>query len=269
MQSVFRNPLASPMVLGLTAGGSLLVLFVFLLDWHLTFPFMVPVAAFTGCLAALLTVYNSARQSGQVSMTRLILAGIALSTVLVAIQGALLYAFRDRWDLIQTFTEWEAGSTAYRSWNHVHLQLPLTLIGLFGCLYYRHEINILALGDEEALSLGVEVNKVRWRLFLCVCLLTGGALAAMGVIAFFGLVLPHVLRSAYGPDNRRLIPLCILIGSPTLTALDLVLRSLSLHQLSIGNMSAILGGIFFLVLLLRSQRGIMKGPLRPFTEAAK
>lgn len=254
MQSIFRNPLASPMVLGLTSGGSLLVLFTFLLEWHLSFPFSVPLAAFIGCLLALLTVYNSARQWGEVNMTRLILAGIALSTVLVAIQGAALYAFRDHWSLVQTFSEWEAGSTTYRSWSHVHLQLPVTLVGLFGCWTYRNEINILTLGDEEALSLGVEVSKVRWRLFLCICLLTGGALAAMGVIAFFGLVLPHMLRSKFGPDHRNLIPLCILIGSPTLALLDLLLRALSLHQLSIGNVSAILGGIFFLALLLRTHQ---------------
>ena len=76
----------------------------------------------------------------------------------------------------------------------------------------------------------------------------------MGVIAFFGLVLPHMLRSKFGPDHRNLIPLCILIGSPTLALLDLLLRALSLHQLSIGNVSAILGGIFFLALLLRTHQ---------------
>ncbi len=253
MQSLFHNPLASPMILGLTSGGSLLVVIVFMLGWHLSHPFAIPMAAFSGCLITLLVVYTLARRDGTVNMTTLILAGIALSTVLIAAQGALMYAFRERWDLIQILTEWEAGSTADRNWNHVHLQLPLTLIGLWGCLHYSDEINILALGEEEATSLGVEVEKVRWRLFLCVSLLTGGAIAAMGIIAFFGLVLPHVIRKLQGPDNRTLIPLCILAGSPTLAALDLILRVFSLHELSIGNVSAILGGIFFLILIFGSR----------------
>ena len=132
---------------------------------------------------------------------------------------------------VQTLTEWEAGTTADRGWYHVHMQLPLTLVGLWGCCCYRREIDILALGDEEAHNLGVDVATVRWRLFLCVALLTGGALAAIGIIAFFGLVLPHLLRRLVGPSNRLLIPLSIIGGAFTLTALDLLLRLLSIHTL--------------------------------------
>ena len=254
MQSLFQNPLASPMILGLTSGGSLLVVIVFVLGWHLVHPFTIPFAAVLGCLMTLLVVYAVSRQHGSTSMTHFILSGISLSTVLIAMQGAIIYAFRDRWDLVQTFTEWEAGSTADRSWYHVHLQLPLTLVGLWGCYAYRHEINLMALGEDDATYLGVEVATVRWRLFLCVSLLTGGAIAAMGIVAFFGLVLPHVLRRLFGPDNRLLIPLCIAVGSPTLVALDLSLRLFGLHELSIGNVSAILGGVFFLILLFGLQQ---------------
>lgn len=254
MQSLFQNPLASPMLLGLASGGSLLVVLIFIMGWHLSHPFTLPVAAVVGCLATLLIVYNLSRQNGIANMNYLILSGIALSTVLVAVQGAIMYAFRDHWELVQTFTEWEAGSSTDRSWSHVHLQLPLTLLGLYGCYRYRTEINLMALGEEEATNLGVEVAKVRWRLFLCVSLLTGGAIAAMGIIAFFGLVLPHVLRSLHGPDNRILIPFCMMLGGPALLLFDIFLRSFSIHELSIGSISALLGGLFFLVLLLRQQR---------------
>lgn len=254
MQALFHNPLASPSVLGISCGGSLFVVIVFILEWNLHYPFAIPLAAVIGCLLALLLIYFLSRYHPSAQLTTLILTGIALSTLLIAIQGAIMYALRDRWQLIQTLTEWEAGSTTDRSWKHVHMQLPLTLVGLAGCWLYSREIDILALGEEEAKNLGVEVEKVRWRLFLCVAILTGGALAAVGIIAFFGLVLPHVVRRIQGPDSRRLIPLCIIAGSVALAAMDLFLRIFSIHAFSIGNVSAILGGVFFMLLLFRSRK---------------
>lgn len=261
MQALFQNPLASPSVLGISCGGSLLVLLVFIFGWHLQFPYAVPLAAFLGALATLLIIYFLARQSNGTTLHSLILTGIALSTLLIAIQGAIIFALRDQWQLIQTLTEWEAGSTTDRNWKHVHMQLPLTLVGLSGCLLYRKELDILALGEEEAKNLGVEVEKVRWRLFWCVALLTGGTIAAVGIIAFFGLVLPHVVRRLQGSSNRHLIPLCILSGSTALAAMDLTLRILGIHAFSIGNVSAILGGIFFLLLLFRRKQTILSDKL--------
>jgi len=254
MQALFHNPLASPNILGISCGGGLLVVLVFVMQWHLAYPFAIPLAAFIGSLLTLLFVYSLSLSRGGAQLNTLILTGIAVSSLLLAIQAAIMYALRDQWMLIQTLTEWEAGSTFDRDWKHVHMQLPLTLIGLFGCWYYRSEIDILALGEEEAKNLGVEVDKVRWRLFLCVALLTGGSIAAVGMIAFFGLVLPHLVRYVQGPANHHLIPLCMLVGGTTFAAMDLLLRVLEIHSLSIGNISAILGGVFFLILLRGSHR---------------
>lgn len=248
-QALFCNPLASPSVLGITAGGSLLAVLVLIVGWHVTFPFSLAVAAIAGSLVTLVIVYSIAKRHGGAQLHTLILTGIALSTVLMAIQDALVYAMRDRWPLIQTITEWMAGSTYDRTWDHVNVQLPLTIVGLAGCWRYGREINILALGEEEALSLGVDVSTVRWRLFLCVALLAGGALASLGAVAFFGFILPHILRRCVGPDHTRLIPLGIAVGGASLLALDLLLRTFSIHAFSIGNVSSILGGIFFVVLL--------------------
>lgn len=253
-QALFQNPLASPSVLGIPAGGSLLVVMVFILELHYDFPYAIPISAFIGCLSALLIVYALSRRKGQVEMTHMVLIGIAISTLIITIQSTIIFAFRDRWHIIQTLTEWEAGSTSDRNWSHVHMQLPLTIFGLFGCWLYSKEINIMALGEEEAKNLGVEVGRVRWRLFLCVSLLTSGAVAAVGSIAFFGLILPHLIRRFVGPDNCRLIPLSMLAGSAALTAIDFCLRLFSLHSFSIGNISAIIGGIFFLCLLYGNQK---------------
>jgi iron complex transport system permease protein len=253
-QALFQNPLASPSVLGIPAGGSLLVVLVLILELHFDFPYIIPISAFIGCLGTLLIVYNLSRRNGYVQLTHMVLTGIAVSTIVITIQSTIIYAFRDRWHIIQTLTEWEAGSTFDRSWSHVHMQLPLTLFGLIGCCLYSKEINIMTCGEEEAKNLGVDVGKVRWRLFLCVSLLTSGAVAAVGSIAFFGLILPHLIRRFTGPDNRRLIPLAIIAGATALTALDVSLRFFALHALTIGNLSAIIGGLFFLCLLFGSKR---------------
>lgn len=254
IQALFHNPLASPNVLGISCGGGLLVVLVFILEWHVKYPFAIPTAAFIGCLGTLILVYSLSWSQGEVQLNSLILTGIAISSLLFAVQAAIMYAFRDQWILIQTLTEWEAGSTFDRSWKHVHMQLPLTIIGLYGCWHYHSEIDILALGEEEAKSLGVEVQRVRWRLFLCIALLTGGAISAVGMIAFFGLVLPHLIRYIQGPSNHHLIPLCILIGSIAFAAIDLLLRLLNIHAISIGNVSAIMGGLFFLILIRNYRR---------------
>lgn len=259
MQAIFHNPLASPNILGISCGGALLVVLVFILEWHLEYPFAIPMAAFVGSLITLLFVYSLARSNGQVQLHTLILTGIAISSLLIAIQAAIMYALRDHWMLIQTLSEWEAGTTMDRDWKHVHMQLPLTLIGIYGCWHYRSEIDILALGEDEAKNLGVEVDKIRWRLFLCVALLTGGAIAAVGMIAFFGLVLPHLVRYIQGPANHHLIPLCVLIGSTSFASMDLLLRILQIHALTIGNVSAILGGIAFLMLMQNSRRLLSGG----------
>ncbi len=254
MQSLFHNPLASPSVLGISCGGSLLVTIVYVMNWHFIYPYAIPLAAVSGCLITLLVVYGLSQSYGELQLNTLILTGIAISTLLFACQGVIMYALRDHWNLIQILTEWESGSTIDRTWRHVHMQLPLTVIGIMGCWKHRLELDVLALGSEEALNLGVDVENVRWRLFFSVALLTGGALAAVGTIAFFGLVLPHLFRRLFGPRNKTLIPLCIFGGGVTFCYLDLLLRVFNIHRLSIGNISSVLGGLFFLMLLFGKTR---------------
>ncbi len=249
-QSLFRNPLASPSVLGIPFGGSFVVVIAFVFGLHFRYPAAIPIAAAFGSLGTLLLVYSFSLRKGRLELPSLVLNGIAISTVLMATQKAMLYMMRDQWALIQTLTEWEAGSTADRSWQHVSMQLPFALIGLIGSLRYTRELNVLALGEEEAESLGVDVQKVRTFLFLFVALLIGGALAAVGVIAFFGLILPHILRKLVGSDNRHLLPLSALGGATSLVGLELLLRLTGTYLFTIGNISSLLGGFFFLLLLL-------------------
>jgi iron complex transport system permease protein len=253
-QSLFRNPLATPSVLGLPFGGSFCVVCAFAMGWNVTYPFSIPIAAFCGCIATLFIVTLCSRRRGETEMMTLILNGIAVSMVIMTAQKTLLYMLRDQWSLIQAVTEWEAGSTADRTWNHVHMQLPLTIIGLWVAMRYRSELNILALGEEEAHHLGVEVRRVRWHLFFAAALLTGGAIAAVGLIAFFGLLMPHMFRSLLGPNNEKLLPVCAVGGAALLALMETVLRLTHTHLFTIGNVSALLGAVFFLLLLLGEEK---------------
>ncbi|GAB4232879.1 MAG: iron ABC transporter permease [Chlamydiales bacterium] len=253
MQALFQNPLASPNILGLSSGGSLATVIVLAFGWHFHFPLLLPLAATCGSLATILLVYGFARSRGIFSNLHVILTGIAFSSVLVAIQQSLLYILRDHWELIQTVTEWEAGTSFDRSWHHVNMQLPLTFLGLIGCYHYRREMNVIALGEEEASLLGVNLPQVRWRLILCISLLTGSALAGIGPIAFFGLLLPHIVRKFIGFDHRRVILYCIFAGSLVMAGMDLLIRLCSITLFTMGNISSLIGGLFFLTLLLKKE----------------
>ena len=254
MQALFVNPLASPAILGVSSGGSLAVTLIFLSGFQLTAPYLIPLSAIAGCLAALALVYSFAKVRGRIALPTLLLSGIAFSTVLSALQGALLYAFRDHWQLVQTLAEWGAGSSWDRSWQQVHFQLPLSLIGLACCWKNRKELDILMLGEEEAANLGVEVKEVRLQLFVSVALLCGGALAALGLIPFFGLMIPHTARALGGLKHQSLLPRCALLGSLSLLMMDYSLRALEIFQMTIGTVSALIGGLFFLFLFFYSER---------------
>lgn len=260
MQSLFQSPLASPSVLGVSAGGSLCVIAVLAFQWHLYFPVLWPLAAVVGCMATLMVVYGLARDRGQLQIPLLILSGVALSTLLLTLQSVLMYILRDQWQMVMTIREWEVGSTLNRSWKQFNLLAPLALVGLYGCWYYRRELDLMSLGDEEAENLGVSIGVTRWRLFLCTALLTGGVISSVGIIAFFGLVLPNLLRMVATPRCTTLIPLCMAVGSISLAGLDLGLRLLDIQWLTLGNVSALFGGLFFFVLLFKQRYRFSSSP---------
>lgn len=263
MQALFNNPLASPNLLGISSGASLFAIFVLINGLHLRYPFAISLAAALGALLALFAVQFMAKKIVGDALYGLILAGVALSALLYAIQAAIIYGWREEWSLVQTIAEWEAGSTFDRSWLHVHMQLPLTLVGLLGCWRYRAEIDILSLGDDEATSLGVDVATVRSRLFISVALLVGGAMAAVGMIAFLGLILPLLIRHYVGAAIRTALPFSLVCGSLCFASIDLTMRLFGFHALSVGHLFAILGGLCFIVMIqMRKMRVRWGGDVR-------
>lgn len=250
MQALFQNPLASPGVLGITVGSSLFVVIAALFNLIELSPLVLPLAAFIGALVALGALLLLAKDF---SSGTLILTGVALSTVFVAAQGALIYTLKDRWQLVTLLTEWEAGSTIHLTWQETHLIAPLFITGLFIAFLHRRELEILALGDEEAMILGIEPKKIRFRLVLASALLVAGALSAVGVIAFFGLIIPHIVRSLKGASHPQFLLWNLLLGGGGLYLLDLLLRTLEVEILTVGSLSAVLGGLFFLYLLSKRE----------------
>lgn len=253
MQALFGNPLASPSSLGITSGGSLLIVLSYCLGLVPLLPISIPLLAFTGSLITLLGVYSLTQWRGGGSVT-LLLVGLAISTLLNALESSLIYSVRDRWDLVRVLYEWANASSLDRSWSDVVLQLPFCLIGNFGIWSKRREIDIMSLGEEQAIALGVDTSRLRNQLFLYISLITGSTLASMGSLPFFGLLLPHLVRLITGPRNRELLPLCLIFGAGILCLLDWVLRVTSLNFLSLGNVCAVTGAAGFVVLFLYSER---------------
>lgn len=247
MQAVFCNPLAAPSVLGISAGSHFAVTLILILGLHHLSTSMIPLAAIGGAFTTLLFVHLIKRHQTTHS---LILAGMAISTLLLAIQDFFLYAVRDNWILIQTLSEWQMGNTAHMTWQDVQMQLPATLLGLWGCWHYRREIDLFSLGEEQAMALGVHIPTVRWRLFIYTALLTGSATAVLGIVPFLGLIMPHLLRQFRICLAKSLIPLCIVSGASLLIAIDSLLRLTKFNHATLGNTTALLGGLFFLCLLI-------------------
>lgn len=248
MQALFRNPLASPSVLGVSAGASLSITIMFACGIHGFSTLTLPCAAITGALLSLFLVQLFSRAQ---TAHGLILAGMAISTLLIATQDLVLYALRYKWELLQTLTEWQNGFSGNLNWQHVLMQFPLSSLGLWGCWHYRREVDLFALGEEQASALGVDVPRIRWKLFMCVALLTGSSIAVLGVLPFLGLILPNVIRQIYICQARALIPWCMIAGGFLLVAMDYLLRSLALTEITLGTITALLGGGFFLLLLLK------------------
>jgi iron complex transport system permease protein len=252
-QGVLLNPLADPFTLGVSTGAAFAAALAIILGWggiHVLGLSALPVLAFLGALGALYLVYLLGRLDGRVHPTTLVLAGIIVSTFLSA-WISLLKSLNE--DSISTIVLWIMGSLSGKSWLHVLLLLPYVLVGGALVLCYARELDLFSLGDIQAQQLGVEVAKVRFVLLVAASLVTAAAVSVSGVIGFVGLVVPHLVRLALGPQHRRLLPLALLVGALLVLVADTLARSLlpKGQELPVGVVTAILGGPFFCYLLLR------------------
>jgi iron complex transport system permease protein len=251
-QTLFRNPLVSPDILGVSTGAGLgAVLGIFL---------SLPVAAiqllaFIVGLATVGLVYAiAALVHGREPVLVLVLAGVVVG----ALAGAaisLLKILADPYDQLPAIVFWLLGSLSAIRKGEVWAAVPLVLIGLLALVVLRWRINVLSLGDEEAKALGVETGRLRLVVVAAATLITASVVAISGVIGWVGLVIPHIARMAVGPSFDRLLPTATLLGAGYLLIVDTLARTMARIEVPIGILTAIIGAPFFLWLLARGREG--------------
>ncbi len=244
LQGVMRNPLAAPNLIGVSAGGGLAAVIIMILLPQF-YNLLVP-AAFTGSLTASFLIYLLAWKQG-IQPTRLILAGVAVASLLGAGINTLLVLYPDR---VAGVLDFMVGSVSARSWRHVHAIWPYALVGTVTALFMAGKLNILVLGETTAASLGLKVELTRMILIATAALLAASAVSVAGLLGFVGLLVPHILRMIIGSDHRFLFPACVMGGAGLLMACDTAGRIIrDPVELPVGIIMALLGAPFFLYLL--------------------
>ncbi|MCZ8516383.1 iron ABC transporter permease [Paenibacillus filicis] len=255
-QGVLRNPLADPYTLGVSSGASagaaFLILFGFQFAW--LGQWTVPVVAFAAGSASLVTVLLLARTQGKLRMESVILAGVVMQAFLGAFVSLMVALSKT---VINEIIFWTMGSLALRGWSYTLVLLPYLAIGAAVLLGFGRSMNLLAVGERQAAYLGVNVERTKLVVLIASTLITAAAVSVSGVIAFVGLIVPHLLRLLVGPDYRLLLPLSLLGGAAYVVIADMLARTvLSPTEIPLGVVTAFLGAPFFAYLLRRSKRGM-------------
>ena len=254
MQGLFRNPMADPGIIGVSAGGALGAVVTIATGATGLFFLALPLFAFAGAMAASFLVYGIAAVGGRFSMATLLLAGVAVNAFLGAVISAIIIFLPDN-AALREILFWLAGGLDSRAWEHVRIAAPFIIGGLGVILLMTRDLNLLMLGDDEARSMGVRVGPARIILLSAAAMATGAAVAVSGTIAFVGLVTPHVLRLLLGPDHRVLIPMSALGGGAFVILADTVARTvIQPAELRVGILTAFVGAPFFIFLLIKNKR---------------
>ncbi|PWK73957.1 iron ABC transporter permease [Aminobacter sp. AP02] len=247
LQGVFRNPLVSPQVLGISQGaafgGALALLFglsgVVLLGM-----------AFVFGLSALILVGALARINGRTEVITVILSGMVIGALFGALVSIVQFV-ADPNTSLPAIVYWLMGSFSTATWARLGLAVPGMAIGLAIIYLLRYRLNLLALEDSEARSLGVNPDRERWVVFIAIALMTGTSVAVAGIVGWIGLVVPHAARILVGEDHRSLIPASALMGAAYLTFVDTLARTLTAAEIPLGVLTALIGAPVFGVLLRR------------------
>lgn len=262
MQGLFRNPLADPGIVGVSAGAGFGAVSMIVLGAGILAPitaplgiYAVPLAAFFGGLVTTFLLYRVSTRNGRTSVATMLLAGIALGALAGAATGILVYMADDR--QLRDLTFWGLGSIAGATWSKVAAAGPIIGVAIAGSLYLSRGLNAMTLGETTAYHIGISVQRFKAAAIVLVAAATGASVAVSGGIGFVGIVVPHLLRLLIGPDHRFLLPASALLGASLLLCADAVSRTIvAPAELPIGIITATVGAPFFLWILLR-RRGIL------------
>jgi len=247
MQGFFRNPMADPSIIGVSSGAAAGAVASIVVPSVLPGGLDLQAAAFLGALVTAFVVYAVATEGGHTPVATLLLAGVAIQTFLGAVVSYLLLMAGES---VNDALYWLMGHLSGAGWGEAGTA-ALAVLPLFGVLlFYTEDLNVLLLGEEDARSLGIEVERTKRLLLATSSVVTGAAVAVTGVIGFVGLIVPHALRLVVGPDHRVLLPASAVAGATFLVATDTVARTaLGGSELPVGIVTAALGAPFFLYLL--------------------
>ena len=250
-QSVFRNPLTDPYVLGISSGASVGAAVAILLGLEAYMLGVGACALVTGLLT-IVVIYRIASIGNRMHTTTLLLTGVCITFLMSAIISFIMVLRQDKMDSI---IFWTMGSFASASWTEVAILAPVVAVGIGIVLYYARDLNLLLAGSETARSLGVEVERVKRVLLLSTTLMVAFCVATCGVIGFVGLVVPHCLRLVLGPDNRRIVPCAIFAGGLFMLLCDTLARTLLMPaELPVGSLTALAGAPLFIYLLYKNKK---------------
>lgn len=246
MQSVLKNPLASSYTLGVSSGASVgagLVIitgFTIPLLGKFTLPF---IGLLSGLIAVYLAISFSAKIDKNMENNTIILIGMVFSLFINALITLMTALSREN---IERLTFWQMGSFSLKEWSDVMILFPIVVICVISLMRFSKELDIMTFGEEQALTMGVEMQKVKWILLGLSAALTGSAIAFVGVIGFIDLIAPHVVRRIFGSSHRLVIPMSMLFGGAFMVVCDLIARTIiPLSELPVGAVTAIIGAPFF------------------------
>ncbi len=259
MQGLFRNPIVEPGLIGTSSGAALgaAIIYVFGKESIFSFTtmlgqFTLPFAAFIGALVATFLVYSMAASFGKINIFILLLSGIAINAICQAGTGLLSYLARDA--QARSITFWNLGTFTTANWVGVEFTSIFFTIGFCAALYFAKSLNALMLGEDEAQYLGVNIKKMTRQLLIITTLMVAFATSFVGVIAFVGLIVPHILRLWRSSDYFFLIPASAILGAILMEFVDIVARIIiAPAELPIGIITSVIGAPIFLILLFRQQ----------------
>lgn len=264
LQGLFRNPLADPALIGVSAGASVTAVLIIILQpwlpllqaghsWHF---YLQNLATFLGAGLTVMIVFRMSVNGSKAVMSVMLLSGIAINALCGAFTGLMIYVADN--EQLRNITFWTLGSLGGASWTNVTAVLPFILIPALMLPRVALALNVFALGEREALHSGVKVNVLKTQLIIYATMAVAAGVAVAGIIGFIGLIVPHIIRQFTGPDHRSLIPCSALAGAVLLTVADLLCRTVvAPAELPVGIITAITGAPVFIWLILKEKRSII------------
>ncbi|MFD2940253.1 FecCD family ABC transporter permease [Flavobacterium notoginsengisoli] len=264
IQGIFRNPLAEPGLIGISAGASLFAVLIIGMESLLLVSlsellgfYLLAFGAFAGAGLAAMSVYQFSRTDGKPNVATMLLAGIAINALAGALTGLLTYTADEQ--QLRTITFWMLGSLGGANWDMIIGITPFILIPLFLLPLYGKGLNLFAIGEHQAEQIGMNPQKIKNRVVILSTLAVGACVSVTGIIGFVGLLVPHIVRMIGGADHRLVLPASALLGALVLTVSDLLARILAAPvELPIGVITALLGAPVFLYILYKDKKKILQ-----------